>query len=249
MLHLFVRPSQSAKQGEPVPSPLAIRAAVQPRRWGMRLPFRCFRLLAYPVFRIVIRSFAWLRVENEEMLGGVNGPVILAANHQSDLDTAVLLAALPRSWRYRVAPTACDACFASNGPITRVLKHLHYSLFLLFYNGLTLPRGIAPLRQAFRHMSWLVGKKWSILIYPEGEKATPEGLLPFEAGVGMIATRLQLPVVPVLIDGTHRIWNRSSRMIRPGPVLVRFGAPLWFQEEDYRAATQQVEQAIHALKA
>jgi 1-acyl-sn-glycerol-3-phosphate acyltransferase len=54
--------------------------------------------------------------------------------------------------------------------------------------------------------------------------------------------------VPVRIDGTRRVWNRSSKMIRPGPVLVRFGSPLFLQGNDYRAMTRQVEQAIRALK-
>jgi 1-acyl-sn-glycerol-3-phosphate acyltransferase len=97
-------------------------------------------------------------------------------------------------------------------------------------------------------MAWLADKKWSILIYPEGEISNSDQLLPFEAGVGMIVTRLHLPVVPVWINGTRRVWNRSSKMIRPGPVQVRFGAPLLFQGTDYRAITRQVEQAIHALK-
>ncbi len=174
--------------------------------------------------------------------------MILAANHQSDLDTAVVLAALPSHWRYRVATTVCDACFGGNSLLIRAAKYLRYSLFLLFLNALTLPRGIAALRHSMRHIYWLVGQKWSILIYPEGALSNSDQLLPFEAGVGMIATRLHLPVVPVRIDGTRQVYNRSWRMIRPGRVRVRFGTPLFLEGDDYRAITQQVEQAIHALK-
>jgi 1-acyl-sn-glycerol-3-phosphate acyltransferase len=182
-----------------------------------------------------------------ELLTSLEGPVILASNHQSDLDTAVLLAALPRCWRYRLAPTRSDGCFGGNRPLVRGWKYIRYLVFLLLSNGLTLPRGIA-LRHSLRHMSWLAGLKWSILIFPEGEVSNSDNLLPFEAGVGMIATRLQLPVVPVRIEGTRRVWNRTSRLIRPGPVRVRFGPPLVFHGSNYRAMTRQVEQAIQALK-
>ena len=199
--------------------------------------------------RTVIRALAWLRIENRDVLNGLGGPVILAANHQSDLDTAVLLTALPSPWRYRMAPTGCDACFAGSRPLVRLLKYLQYViLLLLFANGFTLPRGIAALRRSMRHMAWLVDQKWSILIYPEGEISTTGELQPFEAGIGMFAARLNLPVVPVWIDGTRRVWNRSSRMIRPGRVLVRFGAPLVLKGNDYREMTLHVEQAIRALQ-
>ncbi len=225
---------------------LAAKAAVKPHRWGSGLPARCFRFLIYPILLGAIRAVAWLRVENLEVWGGLDGPVILASNHQSDLDTAVLLSAVPSAWRYRIAPTGCDECFITNSPLVRILKYLQYGALLLFANGLTLPRGIA-FRRSLRHMSWLAGKQWSILIYPEGEISSSGQLLPFHAGVGIIATRLRLPVVPVLIDGTRRVYNRSSIMIRPGPVKVRFGAPLWLEGNDYRAMTRQIENAMRAL--
>jgi 1-acyl-sn-glycerol-3-phosphate acyltransferase len=247
MLKMFAPAAPSATRGKRVSSPWAAKAAVKPHRWSSGLPARCLRFLVYPILQGAIRSVAWLRIENIEMLSGLDGPVILAANHQSDLDTAVLLASLPSPWRYRLAPTGCDECFAGNNPLVRFLKYLHYGILLLFTNGLTLPRGVA-FRRSLRHMAWLVEKKWSILIYPEGEISSSGKLLPFQAGVGMIATRLRLPIVPVLIDGTRRVCNRSSKMIYPGRVTVRFGPPLWLDGNDYRAITRQVEQAFRALK-
>jgi long-chain acyl-CoA synthetase len=223
------------------------RAEVKPYRWSSGLLPRCFRALVYPILRNAGRIAVWLRIENGEILRDLDGPVILAVNHQSDIDTPVVLAALPRPRRYRVAPTISHACFTAETPLGRVLKTLHYWVLVLFGNCLTLPRGI-DLVISVRHMAWLVERKWSILIFPEGELSESDDLLPFEAGVGMLAAHLRLPVVPVWIKGTRRVLNRSSKMVRPGPVLVRFGPPLWLEGNDYRALTRQVEQAIHALK-
>jgi long-chain acyl-CoA synthetase len=248
MLEMFAHTALFPAYSERPPSRMCAPTAMTPWRWSSRLPARCFRALVYPILRIVIRPFVWLRAENTESLSSLDGPIILASNHQSDLDTAVILAALPSPRRYRLAPTGCDACFTGDRPLlARIIKYLHYGILVLLTNGLTLPRGVA-LRRSLRHMSWLTGRKWSILIYPEGEVSNSGQLLPFEAGIAMIATRLRLPVVPVWINGTGRVWNRSSKMIRPGPVLVRFGKPLFLQGNDYQAMTQQVEQAVHALK-
>jgi 1-acyl-sn-glycerol-3-phosphate acyltransferase len=220
--------------------------AVKPCAWGSGRLARFFRRLAYPFIWAAVHSFAWLRIENTDVLKGLAGPVIFAANHRSHLDTWVLLTALPSSWRYRVATAVCDVCFADNRPIMRALKKLRYSLIVLLGNVFTLPRG-AALRRILLHMNWLAKRNWSILIYPEGERSSTYELLPFEPGVGLIASGLHLPVVPVWIDGTHRVLPRSACMIRPGSVRVRFGKPLSLEGRDYRDLTRRVEEAIRAL--
>lgn len=207
--------------------------------WGGGLLARSFRVLLYPVLRIAIRPFVWLKVEDDYILNKVKGPIILASNHQSDLDTMVILAAVPRSRRYRLSPTGCDLYFSR--------KQLFGVLIGgLLTNGLTLPRGVS-LRTSLRHMTRLVAEQWSILIFPEGDIAYSDRLLPFRPGIGMIATRLSLPVVPVRIDGTCRVYNRSSKRIRPGRVRVRFGPPLFLGGKEYKQSAREIEAAIAAL--
>ncbi len=225
---------------------LGVQSAVRPCWWGSGLFARFFRSIAFPVIWAGVRCIAWLRIENTEVLNSLSGPVIFAANHRSHLDTWVLLTALPPAWRYRVATSVCDACFAGSRPTARILKRLRYYFTVLLGNIFTLPRGVA-LRHALRHMAGLADHGWSILIYPEGERSADRELLAFEPGVGLIASGLGLPVVPVWIDGTHRVLHRSARMIRPGSVRVRFGKPLFLNGRNYRAHTERVEQAIRAL--
>jgi len=63
----------------------------------------------------------------------------------------------------------------------------------------------------------------------------------------MIASRLELPVVPVRLDGVDRILPMGSQMIRPGRVRVAFGAPLRLRGDDFGALASQVEAAVRAL--
>ncbi len=66
-------------------------------------------------------------------------------------------------------------------------------------------------------------------------------------GIGMIASRLNVPVVPVRLDGVDKVLHHTWKMARPGRVRVAFGAPLHLSGDDYEALAHQVEAAVRAL--
>jgi long-chain acyl-CoA synthetase len=96
-------------------------------------------------------------------------------------------------------------------------------------------------------MGELTGDGWSILIFPEGVRSDTGDMKPFRGGIGMIASRLDLPVVPVKLEGVDRVLHPKARMARPGRIRVAFGAPLTLRGDDYAALAQQVEDAVRAL--
>jgi 1-acyl-sn-glycerol-3-phosphate acyltransferase len=63
----------------------------------------------------------------------------------------------------------------------------------------------------------------------------------------MIGSRLDVPVIPVRLDGVDRILHPKSRMARPGRIRIAFGAPLRLHGDDYAALAAQVEAAVRAL--
>jgi len=69
----------------------------------------------------------------------------------------------------------------------------------------------------------------------------------FRPGVGMIAARLDLPVVPVRLEGLDKVLHPRMRWPRRGPVRVAFGAPLTLTGEDYPSLAKQVEDAVKGL--
>ena len=69
----------------------------------------------------------------------------------------------------------------------------------------------------------------------------------FRGGIGMIASRLDLPVVPVRIDDVHHILPVGATMPHPGRVRVAFGAPMRLKGDDYAALAKQVEDAVQRL--
>ena len=63
----------------------------------------------------------------------------------------------------------------------------------------------------------------------------------------MIASRLDVPVIPVRLDGLDRVLHQTWFMVRPGRVRVAFGAPLRLRGEDYTALALQVEERVRSL--
>jgi long-chain acyl-CoA synthetase len=169
------------------------------------------------------------------------------------MDVPVILAALPGRWRARVAPAMQKEFFKAHffpqsySRRERFKTTLLYYLASFYFNAFPLPQREAGARQTLQYIGELTGANWSILIFPEGARADSGQMLPFRGGIGMIGSRLEVPVVPVRIEGVDRVLHPTSRMARPGRVRIAFGAPLRLVGEDYAALAARVEAAVRSL--
>ena len=118
---------------------------------------------------------------------------------------------------------------------------------MLFFNAFPLPQREAGARQTLRYIGELLADGISVLIFPEGRRAQTGDIDAFRPGIGMIASRLGAPVVPVRLDGVDSVLRVGWRMARPGRVRVAFGAPMRLVGDDYEALAKQVEAAVRAL--
>jgi long-chain acyl-CoA synthetase len=179
--------------------------------------------------------------------------VVFAANHQSHFDVPVILAALPGHIRKNIAPAMSKEFFKAHffpQGFTRrqvFIKRLNYYLAAFFFNAFPLPQREAGARQTLRYIGEVTSDGYSILIFPEGVRSQTGEMAPFMGGIGMIASRLELPVVPVRLFGVHEILHTRWKMAKPGRVEVRFGAPLRLKGDDYGALAKQVEEAVRRL--
>ena len=222
--------------------------------WNRTWPARALRRVSLPTWILPLaRVFAWLSVEGREHLRSIDSPVIFAANHQSHLDTPVILAALPARLRYRVAPAMAKEFFKAHffpehhESLAWFTNSLNYYLAALFFNAFPLPQREAGARQTLRYIGEVVEDGYSVLIFPEGHRTDAGEIDRFRPGIGMIASKLDLPVVPVRIEGLDKVLHQTWRMARPGRVRVVFGAPLHLRGDDYEALAKQVEDAVRAL--
>ena len=222
--------------------------------WNRSLVARAIRRVSLPMWILPLgRLFAWLKVEGLEHLRGVNTPVVFAANHQSHMDAPVILTALPRRLRYRVTTAMAKDFFKPHFYPEQYSRRewftnsLNYYLAALFFNAFPLPQREAGARQTLRYIGSVLEDGFSVLIFPEGKRSETGEIDRFRPGIGMIASRLGVPVVPVRIEGLERVLGVGWKMARPGRVRVAFGAPMRLEGEDYEALAKRVEDAVRAL--
>ena len=252
----FAKPPAVANDGAPEggvskrPAPRLMKFPTYNRRWIARAT----RRLALPFWLLpLMRIFAHIRVTGRENLNSVRGPVIFASNHQSHFDVPVILASLPARWRYRVATAMAkeffDAHFfpAAHKLRERFFISLYYRLSTFFFNAFPIPQRQAGAGETIRYMGELAEEGWSILIFPEGDRSTSGEIHPFQPGVGMLASHLHLPVVPIRIEGLARVLNRNARWPHPGRVSVRIGKALDLHGESFADLARTVEAAVRHL--
>ncbi len=222
--------------------------------WNRTAPVRALRRASLPTWILPIaRLFVKLEVQGLEHLADIRTPVIFAANHQSHLDGPMILQALPARWRYRVAPAMAKEFFKAHfHPAgftagARLTNSLNYYLASAFFNAFPLPQRETGTRQTLRYIGDLIGQGYSILIFPEGRRTDKGEISRFQPGVAMIAARLDVPVVPVRIDGLDRVLHHSWKAPSRGSARIAFGPAMLLKGNDYVALAAQVEAAVRGM--
>jgi 1-acyl-sn-glycerol-3-phosphate acyltransferase len=193
----------------------ALSASPRPGRAATPSPW-LYRTLRTSARRVLERWFD-LRVEGLDHLPAT-GPYIVAANHHNYLDGVVLAAALPRPIVFLVMPRVWRAT-----PLHPLL-HRHIGSIPLTLEG----ADIGGLRGAVRALEdgRIVG------IFPEGPFSVRGRLERGLPGVGLLALRAGVPVVPAGIRGTYQaLAGRRGYLPRRFPLEVRFGPPRRFPRD------------------
>jgi 1-acyl-sn-glycerol-3-phosphate acyltransferase len=155
---------------------------------------------------------------------------VYAANHRSNFDIYTLISTLP-------------------GPFLFVAKK---SLFEIPIFGQALSRmgsisvdrsNLQSAIQSLNRATAIVKSGVSMIIFPEGTRATSRELLPFKKGVFIMALKAGQPIVPVSISGTRFIQARGAIRLKPGPIKVVISPPIppttFRRKEELMAAVRQ----------
>ena len=204
-------------------------------RWTLSTPVRWLRIAAYYVLVLpAIRLLGWPRVEGRENLEGVDGPLLVICNHIDDVDLGFVQTALPPRFRnYLATATGGEALQAlrtpppDRGVLLGLYDRLQWTLGVALLNLFPLPRAAAFLK-SFAYAGECIDRGYSVLVFPEGHHTTDGKLRPFHAGIGLLATRLNVPVLPMRIDGLFEVKQAGKRFAPPGKIRVRIGLPVRF---------------------
>jgi len=206
-------------------------------RWSQTRAVRWIRTAAfYLLQRPAMLILGWPKIRGRENLSGVAGPVLIVSNHLGYVDPAYIIAALPSRLRRRLA-VAMDGELLETmrkppegaGLFTRLFLQTQYYLVVALFNVFPLPQR-SGFRKSFAFAGELVDRGYSVLVFPEGAR-TQDGLMKsFRSGIGLLATRFHVPVVPMRIDGLFERKIGLKHWAPPGWVRVAIGAPVKFDE-------------------
>jgi long-chain acyl-CoA synthetase len=242
-LEALVRGSSSAKSEFVFP------------RWAQRWPVTWIRTSAYYLLTWpATHLLAHPQVFGRENLRGVKGPVLIISNHVIYLDVGFVLAALPGGLRHRLTVAMGGERLAQMRQPPRelnfgkrLLERINYFLVVSLFNVFPLPKK-SGFRESFRFAGELADRGWNILIYPEGDLTSDGTLQTFRAGIGLLASDLKIPVVPMRIDGAYEIREARSIFNRPGRVRVYIGKPVKFPAgSDPQEITQMLQKCVAEL--
>lgn len=190
----------------------------------------------YPLMAIFSRR----RTFGIENLEPVRGPVIFAANHLSVADNPAVLLALPWRWRLRVATAASREVMIDRGRVQSFFAALISNGFHFSQRG--------SVRSSLGFCNKLASDGWSLLYFPEGIRSDDGEMRAFKPGVGLLASSLGIPVVPVHLKGTDSVLSKGGSRPRRGSIEVRFGPPLRIPvDADYAVAAGEIQEAVAAL--
>ena len=143
-------------------------------------------------------------------------PAVLAPNHASDLDTPLILAALPRAWRVNTVVGAASDRFYRKRRYA-VLAGLWINTFPFDRGGES--RGLADAAELLRE-----GR--NVLLYPQGTRTA--GLVEgFRSGVARLCVATGVPLIPVHVGGTALIMPKDRGLVGRGRTTVAFGRPVY----------------------
>ena len=205
-------------------------------------------LFAYLVLRIIrigAQLLFRMEVRGQEVLDRVKPPYLICPNHQSYLDPFLVCSTYPRRILQTIFQVGASMYFTN--------------VFMAWLARLINVVPIDPDVQLMRAMrAGAAGlRAGKILnIYPEGQRSFDGELCEFRKGAAILATELNLPIVPVALDGAYRIWPRKSWRVRLAKVKIRFGEPIDVQsmisgESDkelaYEKVTAELKQRIQQM--
>lgn len=156
------------------------------------------------------------KVEGRENIPA-RGPVILASNHLSFVDSMIIPMVAPR----RVVFIAKAEYFESRG-----LKGALMKAFFTAIGAIPVRRGDhRAAKDSLDQSLSVINSGGAFVIYPEGTRSLDGRLYRGKVGVGWLALKSGAPIVPVSVEGTERVLPVGAKLPKIVPVRVRFGEP------------------------
>ena len=168
------------------------------------------------------------------------GPAIICANHNSHLDTMVLMTIFPLRMLYLLRPVAAAEYFLQNRLLAWFALHIIGIIPIDRTKSSCAEHPLAKCSEALERGEILI-------IYPEGSRGQPESLASFQSGIAHLAKRHpDVPIYPVFIYGLGKVLPKGELVLVPFFCDVAIGLPL-FWTDNKRVFMDLLERQIREL--
>lgn len=164
----------------------------------------------------IFKAFIRLEAVNHEHIP-IEGPVIIAPSHRSNIDTPIIGAAMKRDSRFMAKET--------------IFKSPFWTRFLVALGGFPVRRGTFD-RKSLDYALGVLGRGEMLVVYPEGARQQGPRIKPVFEGAVWLAARAGAPIVPAGIGGSHGVMPIGVKIPRPHKVVVVFGEPITVTNPD-----------------
>ena len=188
------------------------------------------------MFYYIVKAICWLILKifwRMEIIGIENlpqsGGLIIASNHVSYLDPAVLTASFNRKIYFLTKK--------------EVFKNNFISFLLKNMNALPIDRGKVDML-AFKKAINILREEKVLGIFPEGTRSSNGELQELKLGTIKIAMKTGVPILPAGIIGTHKIYPRGIKfpILFKHKIIVKYGALQYLNKLKYRDKIYQKEE-------
>lgn len=182
--------------------------------------YRCLKILFFALFiRPLVLVGLGLNIVNRKYLP-TEGPAVIAANHNSHLDTLVLMSLFRLAQIHRVRPVAAADYFLANRFRAWFSQNIIGIIPLDRSGGADLDVLFETCRQA-------LDRNEILILFPEGSRGDPEQMGRVRKGVcHLLKGREQTTVTPVVMHGLGRALPRGEALLVPFNCDVVIGAPM-----------------------
>ena len=168
----------------------------------------------------------------------IDQPCIIVANHNSHLDTLVLMSLFPLCKIHRIRPIAAADYFMKN-PIIAWFS----TQFI----------GIIPLSRKVEkshthpldHVRQAIEAGDSVILFPEGSRGEAEQMIKFKSGVAHLAKMTPtVPIIPIYLGGAGKVLPKGEALLVPFIIDVYIQAPMMIGDDDTQSFTKRLEEVI-----
>jgi long-chain acyl-CoA synthetase len=195
--------------------------------------------LVWIIGKSVLHTWFQLRAEGVENLP--NTAVMLVANHSSHLDGPAVIASVNR-YMGQVYSLAAKDYFFNTPTKAKICQHV---LDMIAFQR----RGSSV--DCIKACQEVIADNKMILIFPEGTRSVTGELQPFKMGTGFLAMQLNIPIVPVYIQGSFEAFPKGARRPTRHPIRVKFGKPIAiasYQNRTDKGSRQLCQEIIQDIR-